>query len=47
MESTLTAFHGNENLESVDIRNLKSGRDNLSRLMESSSSSVIYPILNF
>ncbi len=25
MESTITAFHGNENLESVDIKNLKSG----------------------
>jgi thioredoxin reductase (NADPH) len=25
MESAITAFHGNENLESVDIRNLKSG----------------------
>jgi thioredoxin reductase (NADPH) len=25
MESTITAFHGKENLESVDIKNLKSG----------------------
>jgi len=25
MESVVTAFHGNENLESVDIRNLRSG----------------------
>lgn len=25
MESTITAFHGNENLESVDIKNLKTG----------------------
>ena len=25
MESAITAFHGNENLESVDIKNLKSG----------------------
>ena len=25
MESTITAFHGNENLESVDIKNLRSG----------------------
>ena len=25
MESTLSAFHGNENLESVDIKNIKSG----------------------
>lgn len=25
MESTITAYHGNENLESVDIRNLKTG----------------------
>jgi thioredoxin reductase (NADPH) len=25
MESVITAFHGNENLESVDIKNLKSG----------------------
>jgi len=25
MESTITAFHGNENLQSVDIRNLKTG----------------------
>jgi len=26
MESTISAFHGNENLESVDIKNLKTGR---------------------
>jgi len=26
MESTITAFHGNENLESVDIKNLKTGK---------------------
>ena len=25
MESTITAFHGNEKLESVEIKNLKSG----------------------
>jgi thioredoxin reductase (NADPH) len=28
MESTITAFHGNENLESVDIKNLRSGETN-------------------
>jgi len=28
MESTITAFHGNESLEYVDIRNLKTGRTN-------------------
>lgn len=26
MESAITAFHGNEKLESVDIKNLKSGK---------------------
>jgi thioredoxin reductase (NADPH) len=28
MDSTITAFYGNENLESVDIKNLKSGKTN-------------------
>jgi len=28
MESTITAFHGKENLESVDIKNLRSGETN-------------------
>ena len=47
MESTITAFYGNENLESVDIKNLKTGVVIISKPMVLLFLLVMYQILNF